>query len=699
MGGLKGKFENLLKQLSVLSDGKKLKENIKYNGSVTIGGTYMYNRFDNTGQPPWNAWLESTHVLTVFQLPFVVHTNVSRELIESNNKLAFITFSVDVNSFKQTLQDRVLKELQAEKDNFLNVDGLKETGKKLGNEIKDEVVESGKGIVSNTIENNTKDQRIQLDSMKRLVTSPQYLNQIKSLTDSMTQYRNKYMKTPQDSMRLSELDSTRNLLLTARETYNTLYNSVQQQGEQYTTGKDNIEKQVSDVASPEGLISYLKTNKKLAPIVNFLLNIKSLQIGSCNVNYSPLTIQNLSVNGINFEYGSDYLYLGITAGQTFTRNLSFFNMFRREGDSRNLVAAKIGMGRDNKTNFRVSMIRIADSGKTPGSEVGSAAFKKSNYILALSYRQNIGKQFYAESEIARSLLTDKQKGELGKGIKQNRDANVGFSNTAVNVLLAADLSKQGTVIGNRFRYIPLNYISLSNPGLRNNIFGNEFSLKQSLYKIKLNFEGAFKYEHYMATNNAANAFNTYSGTFRIKYNTKWVSLNLIYSNVFRAIDNTEFNNNTSFHMLSATASNVLGKRKVKFLNTVNYTFIVTKTGSVMSANHALMLNQIVAVGNKAKVGAQIVYNTPKLFTSNYSMLKGGLNADIAVAKPVNILLGGAVSSTSMAKLNYSYTTAIRLNGGKYGSFDVRCDGYVNGMGASKEFNNRLVVTSAYTYSW
>ena len=54
--------------------------------------------------------------------------------------------------------------------------------------------------------------------------------------------------------------------------------------------------------------TYGKKNKHLTGLLNAYEGIKIFSLGRTIPNFSPLTVQNVNVNGLNFEYNRNQVY-------------------------------------------------------------------------------------------------------------------------------------------------------------------------------------------------------------------------------------------------------------------------------------------------------------------------------------------------------------------------------------------------------
>jgi hypothetical protein len=178
---------------------------------------------------------------------------------------------------------------------------------------------------------------------------------------------------------------------------------------------------------------------------NFLMNIRNLGFGRNNVSFSDLTVRNLTLTGIQFEYESKYYY-ALAGGKADYRFRDFI-LNSHSAPSPEFYIARIGTGYDHDQGLTVSLF----SGVRHQLEVNS--FRRFTFTgFSVEVFKKFGKENILQIELAKTKMSKSPAALSGKPtdlFNFHKDDNLAVSGKLqyrvpeTNTLLSGAYTKMG----------------------------------------------------------------------------------------------------------------------------------------------------------------------------------------------------------------------------------------------------------------
>jgi hypothetical protein len=175
-----------------------------------------------------------------------------------------------------------------------------------------------------------------------------------------------------------------------------------------TDSVSKIKREISDLDNGPGIYAFMKRHNigkdKLTRAERILLAINKISIGRAWIDYSELTVKNVSLTGVNIEVTPSPLYFAAAAGKLNYRFRDFIIKNNRELPNQSLYLIRAGVGQKEKNN----LIFTFYSGKkevlnsTPSNSPSSLqrvlgysaearfALDKNNYLVAEFAKSSYG---------------------------------------------------------------------------------------------------------------------------------------------------------------------------------------------------------------------------------------------------------------------------------------------------------------------
>jgi hypothetical protein len=176
---------------------------------------------------------------------------------------------------------------------------------------------------------------------------------------------------------------------------------------------NKIKKEISSLGSGPGLYAFMKKNgiskNELSGTQKLLLSVNQIGIGRTWVDYSELTVKNISLGGVNVEMNPKPYYFAFAAGKVNYRFRDFILKGNNKLPDQSLWLVRAGIGQKEKNNLIFTFYNGKKSvlNYTPSNNAASIqrvlgvsaearlALNKNNYIIAeiaKSSFQNAGSQ-------------------------------------------------------------------------------------------------------------------------------------------------------------------------------------------------------------------------------------------------------------------------------------------------------------------
>lgn len=214
--------------------------------------------------------------------------------------------------------------------------------------------------------------------------------------DSVLRYSKQFVGLYEE--REQQLNAVNGKLDSLKTTYNNIQRKIQ-----LITGLINRR-----FNTKEGVEEIYKVMKREGITVNgfgkfggFLYSLRHLSLGRTIPDFSPLTVKNINVKGINAEFGNDWWYAAVTAGVVDFRIRDFVSG-KQNQSPQSVYAVKAGIGSKEKTHLFFTGYKGRKQiyyMNSPSSEIAGAAAE-------LQYAYNNNHIIKAEAAQSTVPLTD-----------------------------------------------------------------------------------------------------------------------------------------------------------------------------------------------------------------------------------------------------------------------------------------------------
>jgi hypothetical protein len=410
----------------------------------------------------------------------------------------------------------------------------------------------------------------------------------------------------------------------------------------------------------------------------FLLGVRSFGLGRSVLNYSDLTVKNISITGINFEYNSWY-YMAFAAGLVDYRFRDFIVTPAQQG-RQYLYLARLGLGKIERNYFIVTAYH--GQKQLFANVNGTSQFNTVQVTgFAAETKWQLNANTFAVAEAAQSFSPNFQTvpATISKWTFSDK------SNKALSLKISSYFPSTLTKVEGMYKFMGANFQSFNSFQTNSQVVSWYVKADQSLFKRKLKISASVRSNDfsnpYIIQNYKANTvFESISATFKSK-GLPTVSLGYMPITQLTMIGNQLAQ--SQFQTLNASISHFykIGQQRLstsviytKFYNTNSDSGFIYYNSNNLYIIHSLFFNHFTT-------GVTISHSQNSDY--NYNVMEGNFN--VLVSKRSS--LGGGI------KINNLYHTETKLGG--YGSANISItkkdvvhlrfeDGYLPGNG------NRLV---------
>lgn len=263
--------------------------------------------------------------------------------------------------------------------------------------------------------------------------------------------------------------------------------------------KDSVSRLTQEVQSLKDIASVEKfikkndfKNAKLPKGWSSLSAVKSFGVGRSWVDYSELTVKNITLTGVNIEVNPSSFYLAVAAGRVNYRFRDFI-IENREVPKQSLFVARAGVGNKDGNNF---IVTYYDGKRSVLNNTGNQ-FRINNLLervvgVSAETRINVSEHHYIIAEVAKSSFG----GALVSPITQSPLQKVGNfkirSNEAYSIRLNSSWPAMRTKLTGFYRKTGERFQSFNLLPL--NIAQEAFAVKlqQQLWKKRITTEAGIR---------------------------------------------------------------------------------------------------------------------------------------------------------------------------------------------------------------
>lgn len=316
---------------------------------------------------------------------------------------------------------------------------------------------SGKTIFDSMIEKNN---LVQKDSLSRIPMAKKIADQIDSL------------KVLKDSLSKKQQN-----LMAARRSF---HDSV-----------TAIKAEIVAIRNPAELKEYVKSHKKTSTALpggwKNLTSIQTLAVGRTWIDYSDLSVKNLSVTGYNIEVNPGKLYLASAGGKINYRFRDFIFKDQLAG-KQSISVFRAGVGKKETNHFIMTWY---DGRKNQFNSVYDTSFNVTPQRVmgvVAEVRLAVDKNNYLVAEIGRSSFTNSSqftpRSELARKVWNLKDR----SNQAYSVQAHSFWPSTSTSFNGSFRKMGVHFQSFSLQPINVEQVGYRANLKQDLWHHMLSLD-------------------------------------------------------------------------------------------------------------------------------------------------------------------------------------------------------------------
>lgn len=304
---------------------------------------------------------------------------------------------------------------------------------------------------------------------------------------------------------LNGLETARDSLLDA---YQLNAKKIQQIQQTISGGMYTVQgvQQIREELKKEGLL-----DKRSDRLLKTIYAVRSFAIGRTLPDMSRLTVKNLNVTGVNFEYNAGNVYAGLTAGKIDFRSRDFL-YGKPSGAAQHVYAAAIGYGVKEGTHLIVT----GYSGKKQIiSNSGLAAAPLSGMSIEGQWR--VGRYFNITAEAAQSTSPVHSSGQ--GVIKQQGFRFDDRTNKAYSIRVGGYLPSTGTRVEGYYQKTGINFQNFTNYRVNANAATWSMRLEQTFWKRQLRLLASARKNDYsnpfiIQQYNSNTVFTSFSATLR-----------------------------------------------------------------------------------------------------------------------------------------------------------------------------------------
>lgn len=173
-----------------------------------------------------------------------------------------------------------------------------------------------------------------------------------------------------------------------------------------TDSLQQIRKQIAAITDKNSLSHYLQKNgesvKQLPALQRALLSVKQIGIGRSWIDYSELTVKNISLSGVNIETNPGNTYLAAAAGKVNYRFRDYIVKGNTVGSGQSVWLVRAGFGKKEKNNVIITYYAGKKALLNQRSIADSAAVQHISGI-SIESRLALDANNYLIGEYARSV--------------------------------------------------------------------------------------------------------------------------------------------------------------------------------------------------------------------------------------------------------------------------------------------------------
>lgn len=403
-----------------------------------------------------------------------------------------------------------------------------------------------------------------------------------------------------------------------------------------------VKKEINSIRNSKDLNSFMsrydKDEVKISNAEKLLLAVRNFSLGRTWLDYSELTMKNLSVNGFNLEVNPGSFYFAAAAGKVNYRFRDFVVKNDRQSANQGLYLLRGGLGKKDGNN----VILTYYDGKKMKLNTGLGSTEYTERIIGMSVeaRYALDDNNHITAEIARSSFQNSSRAERGSDLVGKIFNLKHNNNTAYSIRLSGNYPLTNTKLTALYRKMGQDFNSFTlYPG---NINQEAYAVRvsQSLWKRRLSIDAAIRKNDF--NNQFTGTDYTSSAVFK--------SLQLTFRQKKMPFVSIGFYPTSQLFM---TDNNVLMENQYNTLNAVtSYSYHVNNTGM----NSSAMMTKFY---NNSSDSGFIYFNA-----SNYSFTQSFYLGRFTVQAAIFYVSQQQLKMTTVEPtLSYQYKNIFSVTGG------------------------------------
>jgi hypothetical protein len=401
----------------------------------------------------------------------------------------------------------------------------------------------------------------------------------------------------------------------------------------YRDSIQNLIAKLNAVKDVNSLQQYIRLSKndsnRLSSLQKLLLSIQQIGIGRSWLNYSDLTVKNVSLNGFNIEMNPNKFYIAAAVGKVNYRFRDFVIKDNAAGSTQSLALLRLGLGQKEKNNIIVTYYTGQKALLNQRGIADSQALKQIDGF-SIESKINVDANNNFVLEYARSTYAG-----IENRLLQFKDKN----NEAWSVQWQSNYIKTNTKVDAFYRKIGEDFQSFTLHPTNSNQDAWSIKVKQAFFKKKLTIDASIK---------------------KNDFNSPIAAPNFSNSTVFKSITITM--QIPKYPYLSIgyfpTTQLLLGNNNLLYQNQFN-TLNAVASYSYTLANHSMNTNAVFTKFYNQGSDSNFLYANATNITINQSIFK---------APFVLQVVGSYIQQTQFTQLaiepiiTYQYKNIVSLTG-------------------------------------
>jgi hypothetical protein len=428
--------------------------------------------------------------------------------------------------------------------------------------------------------------------------------------------------------KIAEVKEWQRKLDTAKQRITKLHNQYEKAKKTIVDSIATLKKEIHSIKDNNQLVDYLKLknkwNAQTSKLEKFALAIQQIGIGRTWLDYSDLTVKNLSLNGLNAEFSSNKLYV---AGAIGVVNYRFRDFILRDDFFRNsqqLQLLRLGYKKNNQQHL-IATYYTGNKSVLNTQSLNTQQAIRRIHGFAVEYKFEISTNSLVTAEYARSETMPVANAKLFDFGDRTAEA--------WSIKINTKVLKYSTKIEAFYRRLGQDFQSFTLFTTQTAQDAWAIKIKQPFAKGKIQFDGGLRkndFSNPLAINNVSTSavFASVQLSMRIK-KLPFVSIGFFPTSQLSMINNQTFIE-SQFNTLNAVMSHSYHSGSIqmnsnflynKFYNGGNDTGFVYFNATTLSFTQTILLNNFILHSTIAVTEQPQLHQKSVEFGINYNPKK------------------------------------------------------------------------------